>query len=236
MTLTGMPLAAFDLETTSADPFTARIVTASIIRIHNDTVMRSEWLLDPGIPIPDEAANIHGITTEQAQADGMDYATGVGQIVEDLAMLWNEGYLLAIMNAPYDLTLLVTECDRLGTDTPTIGPVIDPLVVDKHLDRYRRGGRTLTDLAAAYRVPQDDAHQSTGDCLTTARIAYKQLRRNELQALDDPRTLMRLQAGWRAQQQDSLRAFWQGRGDERWREVSSDWPVQFPSTHRKSLR
>ena len=37
MTLTGMPLAAFDLETTSADPFTARIVTASIIRIHNDT-------------------------------------------------------------------------------------------------------------------------------------------------------------------------------------------------------
>lgn len=226
MTLTDMPLAAFDIESTSADPFTARVVTASIIRIHNDTVMRSEWLLDPGIPIPDEAANIHGITTEQEQADGTDYRTGIDEIVQDLAMLWNDGYLLAIMNAPYDLTLLVTECDRLGTDTPTIGPVIDTLVVDKHLDRYRRGGRTLTDLAAAYRVPQDDAHQSTGDCLTAARIAYKMVRRAELQAVDDPGTLMRLQAGWRAQQQDSLRAFWQGRGDPRWKEINSDWPVQ----------
>ena len=93
-------------------------------------------------------------------ADGTDYRTGIDEIVQDLAMLWNDGYLLAIMNAPYDLTLLIAECDRLDTNTPTIGPVIDPLVVDKHLDRYRRGGRTLTDLAAAYRVPQDDAHQS----------------------------------------------------------------------------
>ncbi|QGJ95860.1 DnaQ-like DNA polymerase III subunit [Gordonia phage EMoore] len=226
MTLTDMPLAAFDLETTSPDPFTARIVTASIIRIHNDTVLRSEWLLDPGIEIPDGAAEIHGVTTERARAEGTDYRTGVDEIVTDLAALWEDGHLLAIMNAPYDLTLLLTECDRLETATPTIGPVIDPLVVDKHLDRYRKGGRTLTDLAQAYRVEQDDAHQSTGDCLTTARIAYRMLRHGEIAQLDDPATLMRLQASWRGQQQDSLRAFWQGRGDPRWQEVNSDWPVQ----------
>lgn len=33
------------------------------------------------------------------------------------------------------------------------------------------------------------------------------------------------QRSWRAEQQDSLRAYWQGRGDEQWRTVSSDWPV-----------
>lgn len=222
-----MPLAAFDTETTGPDPLTARIVTASILTIEPDNrTITAEWLLDPGIEIPEGAANVHGITTEHAREHGRDYQGGLLEIAGALDRLWAAGYLVAIMNAPFDLTIIDRESQRLlGMPGRRVGPVIDPLVVDKHLDRYRRGGRTLTDLAKHYGVDQGDAHQSTGDCYTVARIAYKLVRSPKLAEVDDAETLQQLQRSWRAEQQDSLRAFWQGRGDERWRTVSSDWPV-----------
>lgn len=225
--LAAYPLAAFDLETTGPDPLTARIVTASILTIEPDNrTITAEWLLDPGIEIPEGASNVHGITTEHARAHGTDYQGGLLEIAGALDRLWAAGYLVAIMNAPFDLTIIDRESQRLlGMPGRRVGPVIDPLVVDKHLDRYRRGGRTLTDLAKHYGVDQGDAHQSTGDCYTVARIAYKLVRSPKLAEVDDAETLQQLQRSWRAEQQDSLRAFWQGRGDERWRTVSSDWPV-----------
>ena len=56
--ITDMPLAAFDLETTGVDVTRDRIVTATIITIDGSQVHTDEWLLDPGIDIPDGAAKI----------------------------------------------------------------------------------------------------------------------------------------------------------------------------------
>lgn len=223
-----MPLAAFDLETTSADPTTCRIVTAAAVTIDGDTSTVREWLLDPGIEIPDEAAAVHGITTEHAREHGANYHTGVLQIVGALAQLWRDGYLVTVMNAAFDMTIIDRESRRLfGVPAQEPGPLFDPLIVDKRADKFRKGGRTLTDLAKHYDVKQGAAHEAAGDCLTTARIAYRMMRRLEpLARIDTADQLMTLQARWRAQQSDSLRAFWQGRGDERWRTVNSDWPVQ----------
>ena len=225
---TDMPLAAFDLETTGPDPLTCRIVTASIVRIGADrSTLADEWLLDPGIEIPEGAAKVHGITTEHAREHGIDYATGIEQILDAVGQLWDDGHLVVVMNAPFDVTILDREGKRvLGRSDYCPGALFDPLVVDKRADRYRKGGRTLTDLARVYKVRQDNAHQSTGDCLTTARVAWRMLRVLEpLSRIETTDQLMQLQQQWRAEQQDSLRAFWQGRGDERWRTVSSDWPL-----------
>ena len=70
------PRAAFDLETTGKDPREARIVTASIVLVDDGgtVVERYEWLADPGMDIPEEAAAIHGITTAHAQANGQPAA------------------------------------------------------------------------------------------------------------------------------------------------------------------
>ena len=38
------------------------------------------WLVNPGIDIPAEASAIHGITTERAQAEGMDPAEAAEEI------------------------------------------------------------------------------------------------------------------------------------------------------------
>ncbi|UVG35042.1 DnaQ-like DNA polymerase III subunit [Gordonia phage ViaConlectus] len=236
MSLTDMPLAAFDTETTGPDPRDAYVVTASIVTIAGATTAVDEWLLDPGVEIPDGAAAIHGITTERARAEGTDYRTGIDEISDTLRDLWVRGYLVVVMNAPYDYTIMTRECRRLDIPDFTVGPTVDPLVIDKALNRYRKGGRTLTDLARVYEILQGEAHQSSGDCLTAARIAYRQLRAPALASIETPDELMALQRSWRAQQQDSLRAFWQGRGDERWQDVNSDWPVQLDWTTDAGMR
>ena len=225
MGLIDMPLAAFDLETTGPDPHTAYVVTASIVSIQGSQTTTAEWLLDPGVEIPDGAAEVHSITTEHAREHGTDYREGIDEIADALRNLWDDGFLVVVMNAPYDYTIMTRECRRLDIPAFEVGPTFDPLVVDKAVERYRRGPRTLTSLAEHYEVRQDDAHQSTGDCLTAARVAYRMLRRNPTLAALEPDEAMQLQQQWRAQQQDSLRAYWQGQGDERWRDVSSDWPV-----------
>ncbi|QDF19661.1 DnaQ-like DNA polymerase III subunit [Gordonia phage Twonlo] len=227
MSLADYPLAAFDIESTGPDPLTDRIVTATILEIHPTRgVEVHEWLLDPGIEISEGATKVHGISTEHARDHGRDYSGGLLEIAGELDRLWAAGYLVAVMNAPFDLTMIDRESQRVfGMPGRRVGSLIDPLVVDKHLDRYRKGGRTLTDLAKHYGVEQGEAHTSAGDCYTVARIAYKLVRSPKLAEVDDAETLQQLQRSWRAEQQDSLRAFWQGRGDERWRTVSSDWPV-----------
>src|ERR1700712_1571982 len=65
-------LGGFDLETTRVDTATARIVTAhvGVIDETGAVVERKDWIVDPGIAIPDGAARVHGITTESARRFG----------------------------------------------------------------------------------------------------------------------------------------------------------------------
>lgn len=53
---------AFDLETTGKNPEEARIVTATVLELNAPTgpMRPMEWIADPGIPIPEEATEIHG--------------------------------------------------------------------------------------------------------------------------------------------------------------------------------
>ena len=53
---------SFDLETTSANPRGARIVTSALVRIDGSSMTANETLADPGVDIPEQAARIHGIT------------------------------------------------------------------------------------------------------------------------------------------------------------------------------
>jgi DNA polymerase-3 subunit epsilon len=170
----------FDLETTSADPETARIVTAAIVVRGGDRKPETlTWLVNPGIEIPAEATAVHGITTGQAQAGGMDPATAVQEICQRLELAMAPGIPLVIYNAPYDLTVVDRETRRHKM-TPFADAlaghavmVIDPLVLDKHLDQYRKGKRTLTAACDHYGVTLDGAHDSSFDALAAMRVAWK---------------------------------------------------------------
>ena len=47
----------------------------------------------------------------------------------------------------------------------------DPLVIDKAVDRYRKGKRRLENAAEFYQVRLDDAHNATADAIAAGRVA-----------------------------------------------------------------
>lgn len=167
-------LAVFDLETTGVDVETARIVSACVAVLAADgtVIERWDWLADPGIEIPDGAAAVHGITTERARAEGRPAHVVVAEITQSLRVLFALGIPLVVYNAPYDLTLLDRECRRHQLAALEVfAPVIDPLVIDKAVDRYRKGKRTLTATAELYKVTLDDAHDAGSDAIAAGRVA-----------------------------------------------------------------
>ncbi|GAA2248118.1 3'-5' exonuclease [Kitasatospora cystarginea] len=165
------PLASFDTETTGVDVETDRIVSAALVlQPSPGTAARTvSWLADPGIPIPDGARAVHGITDAQVRAHGRPPRTVVAEIARALGEQARAGVPLVVMNAPYDLTLLDRELrrhreislpDSLG-DAELL--VLDPRVLDRYVDRYRKGRRTLSDLCAHYGVTLTGAHDAAAD-------------------------------------------------------------------------
>ncbi len=172
-------LGVFDLETTGIDVETARIVSAYVGAIDADGMPKGvSWLADPGVEIPAAASAVHGITTEMAEAEGRPAAEVIAEIVAVLRALLTQGVPLVIYNAAYDLTLLNRECRRYGIEPlqdPL--PVVDPLVIDRAMDRYRKGKRTLEAAAEFYGVTLMDAHDAEADAIAAGRVAQAIARR-----------------------------------------------------------
>jgi DNA polymerase-3 subunit epsilon len=206
-------LGVFDLETTGIDREEDRVVTAYVGLIDRDgNVARSKsWLVNPGIAIPEGASAVHGISTERAVAEGMDAATAIAEIRALLDGRIGRGTLLSAYNASYDFTMLDREVRRHGDDggfpqTPGM-LAFDPLVVDKIVDKYRKGSRKLIDTARYYGVPlpEDEAHDAEADAVATGRLAWKILDR-----LDQQMTVEELhekQIVWAAEQAASFQQY-----------------------------
>jgi DNA polymerase III subunit epsilon len=224
-------LAAFDVETTGIDPESDRIVTAAVSVVGGGLPPESgAWLLDPGVPIPAGATNVHGITTEQARAEGRPAAEAIEEIVGALAAQLQGGAPVIAFNARFDLTCLDREARRHGI-VPLVERVggaagmivVDPFILDKRLDRFRRGRRTLGAVCEHYRVPLTDAHAANADALAAARLAWRIAQAYaELQDLD-LRALHAQQIGWAAEQAASLAEYFRGQG--RHEHVEPAWPI-----------
>ncbi len=167
-------IAVFDTETTGVDPTEARLVTAFVgmLDANGDLERGTDWLADPGVEIPEQAAAVHGITTEVARAEGEPVKDVLEKVVASLNWIARNGLALVAYNAPFDLTLIVSECQRHGVTPPQLGPqVVDPLVIDRAVDRYRKGKRTLTDTAVVYSVDLLDAHDAAADAIAAGHLA-----------------------------------------------------------------
>ncbi len=170
-------LAVFDLETTGLDLKTSRIVTAAVavLNANGEAVEVHEWLVNPGIEIPEAAANVHGITTEMARAKGVEPSPAIAEIIAVLTRLEAEMPLVAF-NAPYDFSILKSEALRYGLEPLEPKAVIDPLVLDRQLVKFRsgKGSRNLVALCKDYEVELLDAHNSTADAIAAGRLAQRQ--------------------------------------------------------------
>ena len=224
-------MAAFDLETTGTDTENDRIVTASVILVGREVeAEHSEWLVDPGIEIPEAATAVHGVTTERARAEGVDAASAAEEITSLLARYQAEDVPIIAFNARFDLTMLDREARRHGVEPleARLGGVegllvVDPLVLDKQCNRFRKGKRTLSILCDAYGVKLEEAHQSHADALAAARLAWRQVQvESELAEYDLP-TLHESQILWAAEQAASLEAYFRENGRDE--TVEQAWPV-----------
>lgn len=226
------PLCGFDLETSGTDIETDCIVTACVAELHgNEPGAVANWLAVPRVDIPAAAADLHGISTEKARAEGQDAAEVVEEVIDSLVQAVMVGTPLVIMNAPYDLSLLDREARRHGLKTlaDLAGGellVIDPRVLDKEVS-HRRGKRTLTDLCAHYGVALDGAHTADADAIGACRVArvigarYRRLGRMSA------RELHAAQIGWGRGQAESLAAhFRRTPGKEHQAaSVRPEWPL-----------
>ncbi|GAA5153801.1 3'-5' exonuclease [Microbacterium pseudoresistens] len=206
-------IGVFDLETTGIDVSTDRIVSAhvGVLDSHGHEIASRSWIADPGVPIPAGAAAIHGITTERARREGDPAAQVVSQIATALQSLLVQGVPLVAYNASYDLSLLRHECLRHGIaplDDPR--PVIDPLVIDKAVDRYRRGKRTLEVVCEHYGVVLDGAHDASADAVAAGRVAQAIAARYALPP--SAAELHTRQIGWARDQAESLTEYFIGIG------------------------
>lgn len=252
-------LCLLDFETTGIDPHRDRVVTAAIIEVGGGKDTRThEWLVNPGITIPDEAAAVHGITTEHAESNGVDAAGAIHEIAEHLLRLSANGVPIVGHNVCYDLTMLWAECVRhdltdLAEQVAAVAPVIDTAVIEKHLDPYRPGqpnGRRPDNACGSHRLidccrlwgvelSEQDAHGAAADALAAGRLAWKLAAKPDRFAQFDSRPVDRIDPA--ALPLDALHT-WQRNEKARQADslqewfrkqgkpdvVSRDWPIQTP--------
>lgn len=218
-------LGVFDLETTGIDVETSRIVSAYVGVIDSEGDAKGvEWLADPGVEIPEQATAVHGITTAHARAAGRPAAEVVAEIVAVLRSLLAQNVPITIYNAPYDLTLLNREARRYGVaplDSPT--PIIDPLVLDRAMDKYRKGKRTLASAAEFYGITLMDAHNATADAVAAGRVGQAIARKFATELGSDLAELQTRQVAWCADQAASFQDYMRRTKDPTFTSFG-DWP------------
>lgn len=170
----------------------------------------------------------------------------LGEIVGHVGVAMHTDTPLVVHNAAYDLTLTETECARLGVDPLATRPagikgVVDPMVLEKAFDPFRRvkggcrGGKyrcggcgavdkKLGSLCQHYGIRLTQAHSAAADALAAVRLAQKLGTLMGAEARWKLATLHAHQIGWRREQCDSLRAYFDRVGTEH-DGIDGGWPL-----------
>ncbi len=223
------PLVALDLETTGRDPRQDRILGVALYRQEpgGEPEPLVDTLVDPGaeVVIPAEAAAVHGITRERLETVDAPPLTGILPAVHDaLVDCATQGTGVVIYNAPFDWPFLAAELARLAP--PRWLPncrLVDPLVLDRHVDRFRKGKRTLETACQVYDATLDQAHDAGADaraCLQVARAIGKRYPEVGGLSLDE---LVELQTRAHSEWREGFNAYLRRIGADR-DPIAGEWP------------
>lgn len=225
-------LVGFDLETTGVDPFSDTMVSFAVAAYSDGTRGHADHaVVNPGRPISPEAQAVHGITDEQA-ARGMPLDEALEVIVARLVDASERSAPVVGMNLVFDLTIIDSELRRRGASGLArrgwSGPAIDVLVVDRHVDQWRKGRRNLGALCAHYGLVQHDAHDALGDVGSAVAVAraiadrYPQVATMSVSALHDA------QIGWHRQWACGFAHYQRSKGLASPDHRLSTWPIGEP--------
>jgi len=159
--LAGAQLVVVDTETTGLDVSAGHmLVEVATVAIH-DGALAEPWssLVQPGRPIPPEAARVHGITDAMVAV-----APPAAAVAHELRARCAD-HPLVFHNADFDLPFLLAALRAAG-EPLLINLVIDVLGLARGL--YGVGGNRLERLAERLGVRPTGAHRALDDALTTA--------------------------------------------------------------------
>ncbi|WP_158209338.1 3'-5' exonuclease [Myroides phaeus] len=177
------PICFFDLETTGIDVAKDRIVEIAILKVYpNGNKESRTWLVNPGMPIPEQSSKIHGITDEKVANEPTfkELASQVYNMIKDAD-------LAGFNSDRFDIPLLAEELLRAGVDFEMGNRVS----VDVQTIFHKKEERTLS---AAYRFYcneiLENAHSAAADTNATYEILKAQLDRyedleNDMKALSE---------------------------------------------------
>ena len=162
------PIAFIDLETTGVSLSTDRIVEIAIIKISPDgTRLVKRKLINPGIPIPKDSSDIHGITDDMVKD-----APTFKQAGNEIKMFIDNCDMGGYNSNRFDIPILMEEFLRAGMDVD----LSNRKMVDVQHIFYTMEPRTLT---AAYKFfcqkELVDAHSAEADVDATIEVFMAQL-------------------------------------------------------------
>tara|TARA_B100001094_G_scaffold221353_1_gene215414 strand:- start:16696 stop:17469 length:774 start_codon:yes stop_codon:yes gene_type:complete len=162
------PICFFDLETTGVNVSSDRIVEISILKVFpNGNKESKTWLVNPEIPIPLEASNIHGITNEKVKNE-----PNFKIIAPHVKSMINNCDLAGFNSNKFDIPLLAEELLRSKIDFS----LENILTIDVQNIFHKMEQRTLS---AAYKFycgkSLENAHSSKADTLATFEVLESQI-------------------------------------------------------------
>ena len=182
--LYGLPVAVIDFETTGVDPHFCRAVEMAIVHLdlgkgNAEVVYKSRF--NPGIPIPEGASSVHGITNEDVEGE-----PSFGEALEEIVGLL-EGRVLAAYNLPFDWTVLNCEYRRCDRWHPTSQQRLSVgyqffglcgLIMAREVDNYSRGRgfHKLSSVCERRGIELGNAHSADADSLATAVLLERLLK------------------------------------------------------------
>ncbi|MFE5858355.1 hypothetical protein ACFQ61_34695 [Streptomyces sp. NPDC056500] len=196
------PLCAFDFATTGGDVETARIIAISVKFLASPSPSPDiDILVDPGVPVPADAAARHGLTSARVRAEGVPAAQALRDVANRLGANGSLGGLLIGFDLAPALTMLDREMRRhLGEGLAVTGPLIDPHIIDRALDR-RAGPRTLEATCNHYHVRHQVGRNPGENALAAARLAWRLAKLHPAKVgRPTPVELHRQQIDWAEQQ------------------------------------
>jgi DNA polymerase-3 subunit epsilon len=184
--------------------------------------------VNPGRAIPAGASAIHGITDAMV-CDAPVLKDAVEEIAQRLTSIWSTGGVIVGMNVSYDLTMIDSLCQRLATATleqrGAVGPVLDILILDRHFDKWRKGGRKLTDLCLHYGVTLVGAHSALEDADASLnvweaiQVKYPEIREIPISTINDT------SRAWYQEWLASFSTYLEKRGEGPINTGRYEWPI-----------
>jgi DNA polymerase-3 subunit epsilon len=159
-----LDFAAFDTETTGLRPHSEALVELAAVRfsLAGGPKEYFQTLVNPGIPIPWAATNVHGITDPMVST-----APSLAQVLPSFFRFLG-GAVPVAHNAPFDIGFLSLHGLRLGFEPPT-GPVLDSCMFSRRVFP-EQSSHKLESLVAAFGIQEGTFHRALADAKSCMEV------------------------------------------------------------------